>query len=133
MASGESNALAVFGVFLQVDPNSSPNPTLKPIIKVLPKIHETHTLWVKGESPIDFTGLIKRPGGDTIYAYKGSLTTPDCQQVVAWYVKKAPIKISKDDVAAFRKILDGREHALTSNHRPVQPLNKRHIHIIKTK
>ena len=52
------------------------------------------------------------------FRYSGSLTTPPCFEDVRWIVMQAPIRVSKEQVTAFRKVI-GR------NNRPVQPLHGR--------
>lgn len=98
MASGESNALAVVGIFLDVDENADANPSLESIINHLPDIHETHSFWIRGDSPIDFTPLIPVRYGGIVYSYKGSLTTPTCDEVVNWFVFQDTVPIARQDV-----------------------------------
>lgn len=52
------------------------------------------------------------------YSYRGSLTTPDCSEVVTWYVLTQPMRMSSDQIEAFRAIF-------AENYRPTQPLNGR--------
>jgi carbonic anhydrase len=54
------------------------------------------------------------------YRYSGSLTTPPCSEGVAWFVLQEPIEASADQIAAFRKVING-------NNRPTRPLNGRVI------
>jgi carbonic anhydrase len=54
------------------------------------------------------------------YRYSGSLTTPPCSEDVAWFVLQKPIEASAEQIAAFRKVIQG-------NNRPTQPLNGRTI------
>lgn len=50
--------------------------------------------------------------------YTGSLTTPDCNQGVEWYVLGQYLELSADQLATFTAIYD-------HNYRPVQPMNAR--------
>ena len=52
------------------------------------------------------------------WAFEGSLTTPPCSEEVQWHVLKEPVQISKEQIAAFKKLYP-------MNARPVQPLNGR--------
>ncbi len=56
----------------------------------------------------------------TSYRYDGSLTTPPCSEGVSWIVMATPIELSKEQIAAFTRIVH-------DNNRPVQPLNGRTI------
>lgn len=52
------------------------------------------------------------------WAFEGSLTTPPCSEEVQWHVLKEPVEMSKEQLAAFKKLYP-------MNARPVQPLNGR--------
>lgn len=68
----------------------------------------------------------------TEYAhYKGSLTTPHCNEVVEWIVFLKPLNISRSQIKLFRKLQDGHGHKLVDNFRPTQPLNGRIVHFYK--
>jgi carbonic anhydrase len=54
------------------------------------------------------------------YRYPGSLSTPPCTENVAWFVLERPITASAEQIAAFRKVIDG-------NRRPTQPLHGRPV------
>lgn len=60
------------------------------------------------------------PASLASFRYPGSLTTPPCSEQVAWFVLQRPIEASKEQIAAFRKVISG-------NNRPTQPLNRRTI------
>lgn len=61
------------------------------------------------------------------YSYKGSLTTPSCNQAVTWGVMKYPSEISQAQLDAFRSLQDHAGNPLCNNYREVQPLNGRTI------
>jgi carbonic anhydrase len=85
------------------------------------------TFW--GQLPTD-AGEVRTPAGSSIdasnvlpavrtyYTFMGSLTTPPCSEGVRWFVLKSPVQVSREQVAAFRKIYP-------LNNRPVQPLGTR--------
>lgn len=52
------------------------------------------------------------------YTYRGSLATPDCSEVVTWFVLKQPMRMSSEQIEEFRTIF-------AENYRPTQPLNGR--------
>lgn len=60
------------------------------------------------------------PVNATYYSFMGSLTTPPCSEDVRWQVMKTPVEVSKQQLAAFRKLF-------RMNARPVQPLNGRAV------
>lgn len=60
------------------------------------------------------------PAKHAYYAYNGSLTTPPCSEDVRWQVLKTTSEVSKQQLAAFRKLYP-------MNARPVQPLNGRKV------
>ena len=60
------------------------------------------------------------PDNKGYYLYAGSLTTPPCSEDVTWFVMKAPVQVSADQIARFAKLYP-------MNARPVQPLNDRDI------
>ncbi|MDR0934164.1 MAG: carbonic anhydrase [Burkholderiaceae bacterium] len=56
------------------------------------------------------------------YAYfNGSLTTPPCSEGVRWLVLEQPVTASKEQIAAFAKVMGH------FNNRPLQPVNARPI------
>jgi carbonic anhydrase len=63
----------------------------------------------------------------TYYAYKGSLTTPPCNEKVNWYVFEKPLKIAKSQMDHFNlRWKDNINYAGGhGNNRLVQPLNGR--------
>ena len=60
------------------------------------------------------------PDNKGYYLYAGSLTTPPCSEEVTWFVLKAPVQVSADQIARFAKLYP-------MNARPVQPVNDRDI------
>ncbi|XP_044869042.1 carbonic anhydrase 4-like [Mauremys mutica] len=65
------------------------------------------------------------------YRYQGSLTTPNCDEVVVWTVFPEPILVPPGVVAAFPSILRSTDsHAgprLQNNYRPLQSLGDRQV------
>jgi carbonic anhydrase len=58
------------------------------------------------------------PSKTTHYHYMGSLTTPPCSEGVNWNVLNTPMSLSKEQLAAFKKLY-------SNNFRPVQSLHSR--------
>ncbi len=102
---------AVIGVMFE---EGKENALLKQYLKDFPK--------EKGTFGADKTfGLLKQlPENKSYYHYNGSLTTPPCSEVVNWYVLNHTLEASKEQLAAFSKILH-------NNYRPVMPLNGRKV------
>lgn len=65
--------------------------------------------------------------GDFVFRYKGSLTTPGCNEQVNWFVAQEPVLISPSDTQAFRSLLDKEEFELSGNFRPIQQLHDRNV------
>ena len=67
-------------------------------------------------------------GLDEYFYYKGSLTTPGCDEIVNWFVFKNPIDMSKEQKLFFEKFFKEKEDfAGLGNNRKVQELNGRVI------
>ncbi|MBJ7504097.1 MAG: carbonic anhydrase family protein, partial [Polynucleobacter sp.] len=60
------------------------------------------------------------PSSLAYYSYAGSLTTSPCSEGVSFYILKAPVELSKNQLNAFQKVFK-------MNARPLQPLNGRKI------
>ena len=60
------------------------------------------------------------PKNRAYYTYLGSLTTPPCTEGVRWFVFKAPLAASPEQVASFGKLYP-------HNARPIQPANGRTV------
>lgn len=71
------------------------------------------------QAPMDANALL--PESLDYYRFNGSLTTPPCSEGVNWFVLKAPITASEEQIHQFAEIMG---HA---NNRPVQPANARVI------
>ena len=60
------------------------------------------------------------PSDRSFYRFPGSLTTPDCNEVVTWYVMKTPIELSESQIREYA-------HHYHNTARPLQPLNGRPV------
>ncbi|XP_039697894.1 carbonic anhydrase 13 isoform X4 [Pteropus medius] len=123
-AAHAPDGLAVLGVFLQI---GEFNPQLQKITDILDSIKE------KGKQTrfTNFDPSSLLPPSWDYWTYPGSLTVPPLLESVTWIVLKQPIKISSQQLAAFRALLcsaEGEAAAfLLSNHRPPQPLKGRKV------
>ena len=67
------------------------------------------------------------PSSLDYYHYPGSLTTPNCSEVVQWFVLKEPIKVPSEYLTKLRMIETEDGSSLTLNFRDVQPLGERMV------
>jgi carbonic anhydrase len=105
-----------FGVVaIQLDAGAE-NPMIKTLWNNLPK--------EKGkESAVPAVTINAKdllPKNKGYYTFSGSFTTPPCSEEVTWFVLKAPVPISADQIARFAS-------RYPMNARPVQPVNNRDI------
>ncbi|XP_046391563.1 carbonic anhydrase 2-like [Ischnura elegans] len=63
-------------------------------------------------------------------SYRGSLTTPLCDQVVRWIVSLKPLRLTSSQLPPFRKLKDNDGKFLVRNFRPPQPLNRRRVILV---
>ena len=65
---------------------------------------------------------------DEFWRYKGSLTTPPCNEVVQWTVVKKPITVTAETRARMLSFVDDTSgEDLVNNYREIQPLNDRTV------
>ena len=69
---------------------------------------------------IDVTQFMTEESTNEAYFYEGSLTTPECNEVVNWVVKKRPVECTLEQLRNFTKSND-------QNYRELQALNGRPI------
>ena len=103
--------LAVIGVMLNEGKDSA---AIKTLWANLPPKEGEEFL----PSKVTFNPASMLPKEMAFYNYEGSLTTPPCTEGVQFYILKAPVDISKQQLAKFPFKL---------NARPVQALNGRKI------
>ncbi len=106
-----ADKLAVIAVMFK---EGRENAALKDVFAKLPAKEAKEPLAEK----FDATKLLPQSLG--YFSFTGSLTTPPCSEGVSWHVLKAPVEMSKVQIAAFRKVF-------AMNARPVQPLNGRKV------
>ncbi len=109
--------LAVVGVLMK---EGKPNPALAAVAQHIPKVAGE----VQKAADVKLNAADLLPASRGYYHYMGSLTTPPCSEGVHWLVLKAPIEVSKEQIAAFTAVMH-------QNARPVQPLNSRTIQASK--
>jgi len=121
------DGLAVLGFVYTVGPkNSAPMETLtKAFANVVKKdtVYDMPTPFALADAADPFVDTDKLD----FYRYNGGLTTPTCNEVVTWTVVSKPLFITEEQLARFRTLKDKDSGNITTNYRPVQPLNGRKI------
>lgn len=115
------DGLTVLACIFELSPTR--NPKYEPFVQVLSQVVEPGQIAVFPETP---TLLDLLPNDLSQYfTYHGSLTTPPCSEAVTWIDFRETVKISSEQLAAFRKLIDGHGHTLINNFRAIQPLGDR--------
>jgi len=120
--SNDRHAIAVVGFLFRL--SAVDNPNFAPIIRGLAHVRNSLTSLQLGEV-FSVGSLFGRT--DNFFRYDGSLTTPECNQVVSWTVMKDKIPISERQLSAFRQLIEHHGHSMVDNFRPLQPLNGRYL------
>lgn len=79
-------------------------------------------------SGILLTNLLPPEGDRNYYQYSGSLTTPNCDEIVQWFVFRTPIAVPQVYLDALRVVNGTTDVPLDMNFREVQDLNGRMIY-----
>ncbi|KZS12235.1 Carbonic anhydrase-related protein 10 [Daphnia magna] len=117
------DGLAVLAVLATVSPSDSK--AFQPMVDQLGEIvHNGDETILR--SPLSLNRLLPRRTS-SFYRYFGSLTTPDCQEIVTWTIFDNTIEISERQLNAFRMIKDEVGEPMVNNFRTPQPLNERTV------
>ncbi len=109
----QSGDVAVIAVFVK---QGAYNPALAGILKNSPTTAKQ--LYTFNNTMVNVPALL--PKNQAHYSFPGSLTTPPCTEGLQWIVMQQPIEASAQQLAQFEKVI-------SSNARPVQPLNDRKV------
>lgn len=129
-SNADGSALTVIGMFLKKSSKASTDPFLSTVWDALDNVDEEAPVNVTLSSYVSL--LQGRLAKGHAFNYAGSLTTPNCTEIVDWWVLSKPLKVSEEDFKDFQSYLatlpatDGGKGA-----RPVQPLNGREISVYK--
>jgi len=127
-------SLAVVGILFHV--GSEDNTAMQPFVDAALAIgakatyaeQEAHKVAVTAGG-ISLKDLIDQVdidnNGPAYYYYKGSLTTPECNEVVNWFVMENTISISEYQIEAFRTLKYKDGAPMVDNYRHPQPVNNR--------
>jgi len=129
LKEGAPDSLAVLGFFFEV--GDTPNPGLAELVSRFPEVREAGAK-ILDAPKIRLNSLLHGSDLSAFYRYEGSLTTPECNQIVQWTVVKQPLMISKDQLEAFRQLEDGHSHKIVDNFRPVQSSIGRKVSLVDT-
>ncbi|NXL51902.1 CAH15 anhydrase, partial [Podilymbus podiceps] len=95
-AKGHPNGLAVLGCFFQV--SETPNANYNTIVAGLRNVSHAGDS-VDLASTFRLSTLLPRAERlSGYYRYQGSLTTPDCSEVVVWTIFEEPVELSREQV-----------------------------------
>ncbi|CAD0197105.1 unnamed protein product [Chrysodeixis includens] len=115
-----SDGLTVLAFFYELDRHQ--HPAYDDITLALQNVTEPHTSVVMSH-PFSFLNILpydlKR-----YFTYRGSLTTPPCSEVVIWLDFEQPIRLTHEQIEAFREIRSA-HGKITHNFRPIQPIGDR--------
>ncbi|XP_061694946.1 carbonic anhydrase-related protein isoform X5 [Syngnathoides biaculeatus] len=130
-ALGKKNGVLIIALFVQI---GKEHLGLKAITEVL------QDLQYKGKSKIipcfNPNTLLPDPLLRDYWVYKGSLTTPPCNENVTWILYRYPLTISQLQIEEFRRLRshikgaelpEGNDGMLGDNFRPTQPLSDRTV------
>jgi carbonic anhydrase len=121
-AAQHKNGIAVASILFKL--SRYDNPHLKPIVKATKKVSYKvgKSTAIRGE----FIPSLLLPKKKTHYFYEGSLTTPGCQESVAWFLLTEKLTVSQSQVNVFKRVR-GDNGRLLYNYRPTQKLNDREV------
>ncbi|KAI3379505.1 hypothetical protein SNEBB_009205 [Seison nebaliae] len=120
------DAIEVISILIQEsDESNSDKYIIHKFLKEASHVREEPRKKTKRMSKSNFERLFNGLG--IKYSYHGSLTTPNCNEVVRWIVFEKPLLINKNDMNELRKLEEGNGKLIKENFRPIQPLNDRKI------
>ena len=119
---------AVVSVLL--DEGAPPSPLVESVLRNAPEEAGEEAEVDEEWSPIALLGV---EGSSTVVArystYRGSLTTPACDEGVRWIVLEDTLRVSRTATDRFHELISGfpEYDGYENNNRPTQPLNGRMI------
>ncbi|KAH8272635.1 hypothetical protein KR044_002497, partial [Drosophila immigrans] len=127
------DGVAVLGIMLKIV--RTPDriyPGLRKVFAKLPNVVEYHAE-AELSGSITLGQLLGDLNSRDFYTYKGSLTTPDCNEAVTWTVFSQPIQIPYSEAVKFWQLLDSNGNPIENNYRILQPRNSRPVFYRTTK
>ncbi|XP_078394199.1 carbonic anhydrase 4-like, partial [Cetorhinus maximus] len=116
------NGLAVLGFLIEIESGIAENPAWRNLTRTIKYLEEDGNHHDLNET-VSLMDLINTVNHTKYYRYNGSLTTPECNEVVVWTIFEEPIRLNASLVERFFDSLyvkhaDGIK--LVDNFRPVQ-------------
>ncbi|CAB3359959.1 Hypothetical predicted protein [Cloeon dipterum] len=124
-AVGKEDGLAVLGVFYEESSEEADNGIVDKLLEHLARVSDEGAEF-KMTSKMRAEELFPEDI-DKFFRYRGSLTTPECNEGVLWTVLEKTVPISSAQVEKF-KSLKSRSGKIEENYRPVEPLNGRNLY-----
>lgn len=118
------NGLVVLGIFFQLQEED--NKSLHSIVNALTNVQFLNNE-IALNKPIRLVSLLPK-NTDVFYTYKGSLTTPPCNEVVTWIIFPTPVSISVSQLKKFRNLFS-KDGMLTDNYRKLQDIGLRKVYV----
>ncbi|XP_022113379.2 putative carbonic anhydrase 5 [Pieris rapae] len=112
------DGLSVIAILCQVNSGGASDYALGEIESYFPKLAERNSVY-PDPAVLDFTRLLS-PEPQSFYTYHGSLTTPNCQEVVTWIVMDRPLIISDTQYKQISRVDVGR----IDNYRSLQAVDR---------
>ncbi|XP_067225856.1 carbonic anhydrase 4-like [Chanodichthys erythropterus] len=129
LAANDSTGLAVLGFFIEATSEQNKTKSWDILTSFLTSIPNSGSTTTDIMDQITLDSLLEGVDRTKYYRYQGSLTTPDCNEVVIWTVFKQPIKVSQNLINRFSTTTNFKAAntsvLMTNNFRGVQPLNGR--------
>ncbi|EDV93939.1 GH18011 [Drosophila grimshawi] len=122
-----SDGVAVLGIMFKIV--RIPDriyPGLKKIYAELPNLVEYHSE-AKLPGSITLGQLLGDLNTRDFYTYRGSLTTPECNEAVTWTVFAKPLPVAMTDVVKLWKLQDSDGNLIRNNYRVLQRRNNRPV------
>lgn len=114
---------AVFGILWREDPgpNGKPDPTLAAALQA-----------ISGHTSVDLSPILSNFTRAPFYSYLGSLTTPNCQTGIRWYVLQTPLLVAPTQLGEITSALAraGTPPANSRNPQPFQSNPPLTVHLV---
>lgn len=106
----DGSGLAVLGVMLDI--GDEDNQAYEPIIQALIAVEQVNAKAdVRG---VTLQNLLPNQASSrddlAFYRYEGSLTTPDCHEIVQWTVLQRPVMVSERQAEQLQRLLEPDHH-----------------------